>query len=233
MAYHHRFEEIIDDIRQMNWAGLTREELMSVAWAYYFFSIQFRENLGIACSLHPQDEKLQELTEGECQTDNLSPWPGVAAPGEKMNHDEFMRRSLRLVEIPVEKRIALAMLGQRYLDAIRSMDTAVRALSIGSYEAGGLETVFRAFLTAPDWDNPLLDAFRHFLIKHISFDSDPDHGHGALSRHLTPDDRILPLWREFHTLLAESVPSLVSMQRPCPKAGLPNRSNALIPALPS
>jgi hypothetical protein len=221
MAYQHRFEEIIDDIRQMNWTMLSQDELTAVAWAYYFFSIQFRENLAIACMLYPEDEKLQELTEGECQTDNLSPWPGVAAPGEKMNHDEFMRRSLRLISIPVEKRVALAMLGQRYLDTVRSMDTTVRALSIGSYEAGGLETVFRAFLSAPDWDNPLLDAFRHFLIQHIEFDSDPDHGHGALSRRLTPDDRILPLWREFHTLLAESVPSLVSLQPAASESRIP------------
>lgn len=221
MAYQHRFEEIIDDIRLMNWTMLTQDELMAVAWAYYFFSIQFRENLGIACMLFPEDEKLLELTEGECQTDNLSPWPAVAAPGEKMNHDEFMRRSLRLVSIPVEKRVALAMLGQRYLDTIRSMDTTVRALSIGSYEAGGLETVFQAFLTAPDWDNPLLEAFRHFLIKHIGFDSDPDHGHGALSRHLIPDDRILPLWKEFHVLLAESVPSLVRVHPAASEARIP------------
>jgi len=212
MTYHHHFEEIIEDISQMNWGGLSQEELMAVAWAYYFFSIQFRENLGIACTLHPGDGKLQELTDGECQTDNLSPWPGVAAPGERMNHDEFMRRSLRLVSLPVEKRVALAMLGQRYLDTVRAMDPVVRAMSIGSYEAGGLETVFRAFLTAPEWDNPLLEAFRHFLIQHIRFDSDPDHGHGALSRHLAADDRILPLWREFHTLLAESVPSLANRQ---------------------
>jgi hypothetical protein len=204
------FEDIIDDICQMNWTLLSKHELMAAAWAYYFFSIQFRENLLIARALHPDDSKLQELMEGECRTDNLSPWPGVAMVGEKMNHDEFMRRSLALVPFPLGERTALAMLGQRYLDAVRGMDRTVRALSIGSYEAGGLEAVFKAFLTAPDWSNPLLEAFRHFLIEHIKFDSDPEHGHGALSRHLEPDDRIVPLWHEFRRLLADAVPGLIT-----------------------
>jgi hypothetical protein len=221
MADQYRFEAVIDDICRMNWSELSQDELMATAWAYYFFSIQFRENLNIACRLHPDDAKLQELTEGECETDNLSPWPGVATAGEKMNHDEFMRRSLRLVSLPLEKRVALAMLGQRYLDNIRGMDPIVRAISIGSYEAGGLEAVFRAFLTAPDWGNPVLQAFHHFLVKHIKFDSDPDHGHGALSRHLVPDDRLLPLWKEFRTLLAEAVPSLVSVQPALSQSRLP------------
>jgi hypothetical protein len=210
MAEQYYFQDIIDEICQMNWPELDQEELMAAAWAYYFFSIQFRENLKIACSLHPGDPKLQELTEGECDTDNLSPWPGVAAPGEKMNHDEFMRRTLALAPLSPERRSQLIAFGRRYLDAVRNMDKLVRATSIGSYEAGGLEAVFRSFLTARDWDNPLLEAFRHFLKRHIAFDSDPDHGHGALSRHLPPDDRILPLWAEFRRLLADSVPSLVS-----------------------
>jgi hypothetical protein len=210
MAEQYYFQDIIDDICQMKWQELNQEELMAAAWAYYFFSIQFRENLKIACSLHPGDAKLQELTEGECDTDNLSPWPGVAEPGEKMNHDEFMRRALTLVPLPSDKRSELSTIGRRYLDAIRGMDEIVRATSIGSYEAGGLEAVFRSFLTARDWGNPLLEAFRHFLQRHIDFDSDPDHGHGALSRHLPPDDRIVPLWAEFRRLLAESVPSLAN-----------------------
>ena len=43
--------------------------------------------------------ELQELNRGERDTDNLSPSPGVAAPGERMDHDEFMRRTLELTPI--------------------------------------------------------------------------------------------------------------------------------------
>src|SRR5450631_2067774 len=67
-----------------------RQGLINVAWVYYYFSVQFRENLEIARSLYPDDDRLLQLDHGERDTDNLSPWPGVAAAWEKMNHDEFM-----------------------------------------------------------------------------------------------------------------------------------------------
>jgi hypothetical protein len=198
----------VDRICDMDWSDLTEQEFIEAAWAYYFFSIQFRENLTIACKLFPNDAKLQQLEHEECATDNLSPWPGVAANGEKMNHDEFMRRLLLLSPITDEKRCTFEAQGARYLDEVHATDDLTRALSIASYEDGGLERVFRAFLRAPAWNNPALKAFRHFLTEHIRFDNDPDQGHGALSRHLAPDDRILPLWLGFERLLLAFVPTL-------------------------
>ena len=38
----------------MRWEGLDDEDILRVAHAYYFFSVQFRENLEIACGL-PSD----------------------------------------------------------------------------------------------------------------------------------------------------------------------------------
>ena len=81
-------------------------------------------------------------------------------------------------------------------------------MALGSYEDGGLENVFRAILTAPKWNDPLLSAFKHFLSEHIRFDSDPGQGHGALCRHITPDDRILPLWVDFKAMLIAAAPRL-------------------------
>lgn len=198
----------VDRICDLDFSDCTESEFIDVAWAYYFFSIQFRENLMITCALFPNDSKLQQLEHEECATDNLSPWPGVAAEGEKMNHDEFMRRLLQLSPISEAKRRTFEAAGARYLDEVRATDDLTRALSIASYEDGGLERVFRAFLQAPEWNNPALKAFRHFLTEHIRFDNDPDQGHGALSRHLAPDDRILPLWLGFERLLVAFVPTL-------------------------
>lgn len=203
-----RYEHVIEDISKLNWSDLTEDELTVTAWAYYYFSIQFRENLEIACELFPDDPKLHQLKREECNTDNLSPWPGVAGAGEKMNHDEFMARLLKLSPISAEKQRQLETIGQEYLDLVRATPRIVRGLSIASYEDGGLEKVFRAFLTAQHWDNPLLQAFRHFLTEHIRFDSDPEQGHGSLSRHIPPDNRILPLWSAFEHLLVQAVPQL-------------------------
>jgi hypothetical protein len=199
---------VIRDICNLNWSQIDRIELISVAWAYYHFSVQFRENLEIARKLHPDDDRLLQLDRGERNTDNLSPWPGVAKPGERMSHDEFMRRTLELTPIKARERDRLREIGENYLATVRSSDQTSRALSIASYEDGGLEKVFRSILEAPVWEGALLHAFRHFLMEHIRFDSDPDEGHGALCRHLTPDDRVLPFWIAFESMLLDAVPRL-------------------------
>ncbi|WP_428490156.1 hypothetical protein [Rhodopila sp.] len=202
------YEETIAQICRLDWPNLSQEDTIAAAWAYYFFSVQFRENLQIARILHPTDEKLQDLEREECDTDNLSPWPGVAQTGEKMDHDEFMRRVLALAPVSDAQRSCFKAGGDRYLRMVRRTDANTRALSIASYEDGGLERVFRAMLTSPGSDNPLLGGFRHFLSEHIRFDSDPTQGHGAMIRHLRPDDSILPLWVGFKDLLLEFVPGL-------------------------
>ena len=209
----YAYQNVIDDICGFNWKGLAQEDLINVAWAYYHFSIQFRENLEIARKLYPDDERLLELDHGERNTDNLSPWPGVAAVGERMHHDEFMRRTLELTKIADDRKRSLAAVGQAYLTKVRAMDDDCRAMALASYEDGGLEKVFRAILTAPHWDNPALQAFSHFLSEHIRFDSDPEQGHGALCRHLTPDERVMPLWAEFKEMLIETAPRLAHSHR--------------------
>jgi len=203
------YQRVINEICDLNWAQLDRESLIDVAWGYYFFSVQFRESLEIARRLYPNDERLLQLDRGERDTDNLSPWPGVATRGERMNHDEFMRRTLELETIPESRRRRLEAIGQSYLAKTRAMAEMTRALSLASYEDGGLESVFDAILTAPHWDGPLLQAFKHFLAEHIRFDSDPEAGHGALCRHLSPDDRVLPLWAEFKRVFVEAAPRLM------------------------
>src|SRR5271169_4457490 len=121
------YERVIGDICDLKWSRLDREDLINVAWVYYYFSVQFRENLEIARSLYPDDDRLLQLDHGERDTDNLSPWPGVAASREKMNHDEFMRRTLELTPIAADRRHRLEAIGQSYLTKVRAMDRMSRA----------------------------------------------------------------------------------------------------------
>jgi hypothetical protein len=202
------YEGVIDEICGLQWKSLTIEDLTDVAWAYYYFSVQFRENLEIACDLYPDDCKIQQLKQEECNTDNLSPWPGVANTGERLNHDEFMRRLLFLTPINDTKRGRIDQIGQLYLIKVRKLDFTTRAASIAAYEDGGLERVFRAILESQHWNSPLVQAFRHFLTLHIRFDNDPVQGHGALTRQLMLDDKILPIWIAFKCLLVKAVPKL-------------------------
>ena len=66
------YERVIDEICNLNWATLNEEDLIRVAWAYYHFSVQFRECLEIAREMYPDDERLLQLDHGERNTDNLS-----------------------------------------------------------------------------------------------------------------------------------------------------------------
>ena len=95
----NRYQRVIDEITNFNWRGLERDELMRACRAYYYFSKQFVDAVHIACDLYPSDQNLISLREGECDTDNLSPYPGIAEKGEKMNHDEFMRRVIEFCEL--------------------------------------------------------------------------------------------------------------------------------------
>jgi hypothetical protein len=206
MSERFTFEEIINDICGMAWEDLTDFELSRVIKVYYYFSIQFRENLEIACHHYPEDDNLKVLYLGECNTDNLSPWPEIVDDSEKIDHDEFLRRLLGLQ--PIEHDNHLEEVGASYLREIRQIDDAIRAMSIASYEDGGLRKVFTAILRAPMWQCRGAQAFEHFLQRHIQFDTDPETGHGALSRRIMVDDRILPLWTAFKVLLLTAAPKL-------------------------
>lgn len=202
-------DEVVEKICTLNWAALSRDDLIDVAWAYYYFSIQFRENLELARQLIPDDEQLQELDRGERDTDNLSPYPGVVAGGERVNHDEFMRRTLQLTAIEEVRQHRLEAIGEDYLAKVRAFDNWTKATSLASYEDGGLERVFRSMLQARHWDDPLLRAFKHFLERHIELDSDVESGHGGLCRHLPPNEQVSELWTAFKESLVRAAPALL------------------------
>ena len=97
------YETTIDEICSLDWENLSQDTLGDIARVYYYFSIQFRENLEIACQLYPWDLKLRQLIQEECNTDNLSPWPDVASIGERLNHDD--RVDGVLVQLPRPRQI--------------------------------------------------------------------------------------------------------------------------------
>ena len=199
---------VIKDICNLRWGSLSQDSLINIAWVYYYFSVHFKECMEAALRRYPNDANLQELDRGERNTDNLSPWPDVAGPGEKLDHAEFMRRTLTLTPIAEERRQVLEAMGQSYLTKVRAVSETVSVAALPSYEDGGLEAVFRSILEAPNWEGPLLEAFKHFLVGHVALDSDPTGGHGALCRHLISDDRVLPLWATFRDVLVEAAPEL-------------------------
>jgi hypothetical protein len=202
------FERIIIEICSAQWRLATVEQLLNVCHAYYCFSVQFRENFEIACRLYPNDNKLIRLSKEECNTDNLSPWAGIAQPTDKLDHYEFIRRAL-LLEPQRRRPASLDDIGISYLIKIREINPISRAKSIASYEDNGLRRIFLSILEAPHWDGPILEAFRFFLLKHLEFDSGAESEHGSLSRHLVPDCSVMALWRALKDLLDAAVPEIM------------------------
>lgn len=200
------FEVVIDRICNMPWDQINNEELMRVAKVYYYFSIQFRENLVLACAQHPSDPFLKELYKAECNTDNLSPYVGITKKKEKINHDEFIRRLLR--EEFDDNVDHLDHLGHKYLRYVRAIDISARVGSIATYEDGGLSRVFLSMLRIPRWLGAAQQAFKFFLEEHIRFDTDAEWGHGAMTRNLKVDDNVVSLWDAFERLLQAGVPKL-------------------------
>ena len=201
-------EQAVASIVNFGWRNLSEAEMISATWAYYFFSVQFRENLELATEFFPEDNNLRKLLGEESDTDNLSPYPGIAVPRERLDHDAFMRRALDLAPVTAAQRHDYEQAGARYLARVRDIEPITRALSISSYEDGGLEQLFIAMLTAPDHDHPTLRAFRYFMVQHIAFDSDPAQGHGQLSRQLPPSEDVVELWVAFQNILLELTPRL-------------------------
>lgn len=201
-------QDVVNEICSLNWRSLSADELTDVAWAYYFFSKQFCQNVGIARVLFPDDQRLVELDAGERNTDNLSPFPGVVGPGEKADHDEYMRRTLMLSPIEESRRRRLEVIGNNYFDVVYSIDSVTRACSLATYEDGGLENVFKAVVQAQHWNTPLLQSFKHFLVGHIALDSNPETGHGSLCRHIAPTNDVVRLWAAFRDALVAAAPNL-------------------------
>ena len=53
VASLNRYHAVIDDMCDLKWSALNREELVAVCAAYYYFSVQFIEAVDIACGLYP------------------------------------------------------------------------------------------------------------------------------------------------------------------------------------
>jgi hypothetical protein len=49
------YEAAVSEVCSLEWVALDRFQLTAVAWAYYFFSIQFRENLEVLHRKYPDD----------------------------------------------------------------------------------------------------------------------------------------------------------------------------------
>ena len=74
--------------------------------------------------------------------------------------------------------------------------------------------MFRAILTAQRWEGSL-QAFKHFLVERVRFNSDPDQGHGALCRHSHPMTAYASMG-QFKQMLIQAVPQFADLRQAQP-----------------
>ena len=193
----------------MNWRRLSIGELIDVAWAYYFFSIQFRENLLIARELLPDDAQLEQLgsrRKGYGQFISLS--RGCrrrGASGSRRVHAES-------VVADADRRASAAIASRR---SARLISAKSAPLTVGqgprasrAMRTGVLRKCSGACCRPRIGRIPCSQGFKHFLEKHIEFDSDVENGHGGLCRHLPPNEGVRELWTAFKESLIQVAPAL-------------------------
>ncbi|MGH1403481.1 MAG: hypothetical protein ACRBDL_04505 [Alphaproteobacteria bacterium] len=199
----------VNRICNLDWESFNEDQIASAAWMLYYLSIQFRKNLETAMELHPNDPALQELATEELHTDNLSPFPNIAEEGECLDHDEFLKRIIDSYPMEQEKKQFLTALGNKYLAELSHMPDEAKTMHLVSLEDGGASRIYQSILNAPteQWESNEMQAFHHFLEKHVAFDNleGEDAGHGALIRKLGMDDSIAPMYDVLADCMEEAI----------------------------
>lgn len=182
------YKKVVKQIRQLSWTSLNSEELQVVMYLSWVAAVEFGEALRVALSVYPEHEGLQEMAHGELKTKNLLLDDFVIAG----DHHEFLHHFLVKHDVlrPLEQRLGTH--AAAYLKACRSLSPENRAMTVFSREEE-LSGIFARMLEASDWSAPGLYAFRHYLSRHITFDSS-EGGHHDLVSSFAIDENVLPFY---------------------------------------
>ncbi len=194
-------KEVVRQIKALNWENLSSDELVVVWYLSYVAAVEFAEALRLALRLYPDNPGLKAMAYGELKTRNLS-LDDFRAAGD---HHEFLAHFLAKHDVTEQMERQLGEHAAAYLAACRSLSDDVRAMTVFSREEE-LSGIFARILQAGDWSAPGLYAFRHYLSRHIVFDSG-EGGHYDLVSDFPVDDQVLPFY-EARLKTFKLVPSL-------------------------
>lgn len=201
------YKGTINQIIALPWKSLKTTQLLQLMVLAYFSAQEFAESLRIACQLHSDDADLKSMAAGELQTNNLR-WEEYSAIGD---HADFLRYFLNKYNIWREDDESfLNICCSDYLLAIRSMPDETRSMSIFSREHE-LPDVFKAVCESNLLDtHPALKAFRYYMQRHISLDSEQG-GHADLvSLHRITED-VGDFWKARLLLYRPLFPNLCEL----------------------
>lgn len=169
-----KYKQIVEQIRNLSWGNISGLELQWLMILSGFAAREFAESLRIALDLHPGSPELREMAAGELKTTNLQ-FAGYNAVGD---HADFIWNFIKKAGIDKSCPAEVIAAGERYLEEVKKISPAARAMSIVSREKE-LSGIFAEILKAKDWSAEGLGAFRYYLERHIALDSE-EGGHADL-----------------------------------------------------
>lgn len=108
------------------------------------------------------------------------------------DHHEFLAHFLRKHGLLEKMQARFSKDVDAYMSACRSLSDEDRAMTVFSRE-DELSGIFARILDARDWSAPGLYAFKHYLSRHILFDTG-DGGHHDLTSDFPVNDNVLPFY---------------------------------------
>jgi len=203
------YRKTVEQIQSLHWEKLDTPQLKSLMVLSGYAAKEFGQSLRIALKLYPQDAALQEMAREELKTDNLR----LGDYNRKGDHAEFIWHFIDKYDLTNKVPPTIVTAGEAYLQAVDSLDSNVRAMSIFSREKE-LPGIFAKIVDAPTWRAPTaattagLPEFSYYLKRHIELDSG-DGGHADKVKHHTINDSVdkfyqqrLNLYRCIDTLFA-------------------------------
>lgn len=195
------YKKLVEQIKRGRFEDADESDLQRLMVLSTFSAVEFGESLRLALRLYPDNEALQKMASEELRTNNLV-FEDYTIKGD---HAEFLlhfdqKNRLR------EKFPGLTSVGLKYHFGVAALGNEIRVMSIVSREQE-LPGIFSRILEAKKWDAPGLPAFRYYLERHISLDSQ-EGGHADMLKDMPVDDRVAAFYRARLQMYQEGLPRL-------------------------
>jgi hypothetical protein len=177
------YEDTVKTIENLSWDSFDPNSLMVVS---AFSALEFASTLRAGIRAEPA---LSAIAEGELATDNLV-WEDYQKHGD---HADFLWHFIRKHNLISKTNPKVIEAGARYLASIASLDTNTRVMSIVSREKE-LAGIFEKIIPVLDENNPVLAAFKYYLVRHTELDQG-EGGHSSVLAHLPVTEKVDSFWK--------------------------------------
>ncbi len=197
-----RYRAVVERIKGLRFEELSEAELQELMYLAYASAREFASSLRVATKLYPNNPRLTAMASGELDTNNLQ-FDDYRKRGD---HADFLQHFLPTLDPSTVERLERS--ANVYVTTCMDLSDETRAMSVFSREKE-LPGIFERVLTAKNWNEKGLAAFRYYLEQHIALDSGVD-GHAELTQDFLVDDSVedfykarLNLYRAIPTLFKD------------------------------